>query len=128
MPDLASRLKTLIEQRHETDPAFKKAFTDFYDTCRTSINPELSQGAVEKMLIQHILTERMFRTVFNNSAFTRRNIITREIENVVDALIRESFSREEFLKPLDRFYVATEEATMLCKDFSQKQHFFLGVI
>ena len=87
MPDLASRLKTLIEQRHETDPAFKKAFTDFYDTCRTSINPELSQGAVEKMLIQHILTERMFRTVFNNSAFTRRNIITREIENVVDALI-----------------------------------------
>ena len=61
VPDLASRLKTLIEQRYETDPAFKKAFTDFYDTCRTSINPELSQDAVEEMLIQHILTERIFR-------------------------------------------------------------------
>ena len=123
VPDLASRLKTLIEQRHETDPAFKKAFTDFYDTCRTSINPELSQDAVEEMLIQHILTERMFRTVFNNSAFTRRNIIAREIENVVDELIRQAFSREEFLKPLDRFYVAIEQAAMFCKDFSQKQHF-----
>ena len=123
VPDLASRLKTLIEQRYETDPAFKKAFTDFYDTCRTSINPELSQDAVEEMLIQHILTERMFRTVFNNSAFTRRNIIAREIENVVDELIRQAFSREEFLKPLDRFYVAIEQAAMLCKDFSQKQHF-----
>ena len=119
--DLASRLKTLIEQRHETDPAFKKAFTDFYDTCRTSINPELSQDAVEEMLIQHILTERIFRTVFHNSAFTRRNIIAREIENVVDELIRQAFSREEFLKPLDRFYVAIEQAAMLCKDFSQKQ-------
>ena len=123
VPDLANKLKALIEQRHETDPAFKKAFTDFYDTCRTSINPELSQDAVEEMLIQHILTERIFRTVFNNSAFTRRNIIAREIENVVDELIREAFSREEFLKPLDRFYVAIEQAAALCKDFSQKQHF-----
>ena len=123
VPDLANKLKELIEQRHETDPAFKKAFTDFYETCRTSINPELSQDAVEEMLIQHILTERIFRTVFNNSAFTRRNIIAREIENVVDALIREAFSREEFLKPLDRFYLAIEQAAMLCKDFSQKQHF-----
>ena len=123
VPDLANKLKELIEQRHETDPAFKKAFTDFYDTCRTSINPELSQDAVEEMLIQHILTERIFRTVFNNSAFTRRNIIAREIENVVDELIRQAFSREEFLKPLDRFYVAIEQAAMLCKDFSQKQHF-----
>ena len=123
VPDLANRLKELIEQRHETDTAFKKAFTDFYETCRTSINPELSQDAVEEMLIQHILTERIFRTVFNNSAFTRRNIIAREIENVVDALIRQAFSREEFLKPLDPFYVAIEQASALCKDFSQKQHF-----
>ena len=123
VPNLASKLKELIEQRHETDPAFKKAFSDFYETCRTAINPELSQDAVEEMLIQHILTERIFRTVFNNSAFTRRNIIAREIENVVDELIRQAFSREEFLKPLDRFYVAIEHAAMLCKDFTQKQHF-----
>ncbi len=123
VPALANKLKELIEQRHETDPAFKKAFTDFYEICRTSINPELSQEAVEEMLIQHILTERIFRTVFNNSAFTRRNIIAREIENVVDELIRQAFSREEFLKPLDRFYIAIEQAAMLCKDFSQKQHF-----
>ena len=123
VPDLANQLKERIEQQHETDPAFKKAFTDFYETCRTAINPDLSQDAVEEMLVQHILTERIFRTVFNNSAFTRRNIIAREIENVVDALIRQAFSREEFLNPLDRFYVAIEQAAMLCKDFSQKQHF-----
>ena len=123
VPDLANKLKELIEQRHETDPAFKKAFTDFYEICCTSINPELSQDAVEEMLIQHILTERIFRTVFNNSAFTRRNIIAREIENVVDELIRQAFSREEFLKSLDRFYVAIEQAAALCQDFSQKQHF-----
>ena len=123
VPDLANRLKELIDQRHETDPAFKEAFADFYETCRTSINPELSQDAVEEMLIQHILTERIFRTVFERSDFTRRNIIAREIENVSDALMRHAVSRDAFLAPLDRFYVAIEQAATLCNDFSQKQHF-----
>ena len=123
VPDLASALKTLIDQRHEMDPAFKEAFTDFYDICRTSINPELSQDAVEEMLIQHILTERIFRTVFNRSDFTLRNIIAREIENVSYILMRHEMSRDVFLEPLDRFYVAIEQAATLCKDFSQKQHF-----
>ena len=123
VPDLANQLKVLIEQRYETDLAFKKAFADFYETCRTSINPDLSQDAVEEMLTQHILTERIFRTVFDRSDFTRRNIIAREIENVSDVLMRHAMSRDAFLQPLDRFYVAIEQAATLCKDFSQKQHF-----
>ena len=123
VPDLANALKALIDQRHETDPAFKEAFTDFYNICRISINPELSGDAVEEMLIQHILTERIFRTVFNRSDFTLRNIIAREIENVSYTLMRHEVSRDVFLEPLDRFYVAIEQAATLCKDFSQKQHF-----
>ena len=123
VPDLANKLKELIEERHETDPAFKTAFADFYETCKTAINPELSQEAVEEMLTQHILTERIFRTVFERSDFTRRNIIAREIENVSDVLMRHAMSRDAFLEPLNRFYAAIEEAATLCKDFSQKQHF-----
>ena len=123
VPDLANKLMELIEQRYETDPTFKKAFADFYEICRTAINPDLSRFAVEEMLIQHILTERIFRTVFERSDFTRRNIIAREIENVSDALMRHAVSRDAFLEPLDRFYVAIEQAALLCRDFSQKQHF-----
>ena len=63
---------------------------------------------MEEMLIQHLLTERLFRTVFNRPAFTRRNVIAFEIENVIDALTSHSFSRDEFLSSLDRFYVAIE--------------------
>ena len=123
VPDLANELKERIEQRYETDPAFKKAFADFYETCKTSINPELSQDAVEEMLIQHILTERIFRTVFERSDFTRRNIIAREIENVSDTLMRHAVSRDAFLGRLNRFYIAIEQAATFCRDFSQKQHF-----
>jgi len=123
VPDLASKLMELIEQRYDSDPSFKKAFTDYYEICRSAINPDLSRAAVEEMLIQHILTERIFRTVFDRSDFTRRNIIAREIENVTDALMRQAVSRDSFLEPLDRFYVAIEQAATLCRDFSQKQHF-----
>ena len=45
---------------------FSAAFAGFLDKCRQSINPNLAEAAVEEMLIQHLLTERLFRTVFNN--------------------------------------------------------------
>ncbi len=123
VPALAGKLKELINQRHAVDTAFQTAFANFYETCRTTINPELSRDAVEEMLIQHILTERIFRTVFSRSDFTSRNIIAVEIENVSSALMRHAVSRDVFLEPLDRFYSAIEQAAALCKDFSQKQSF-----
>ena len=123
IPALAAKLKELVEQEHKTNAVFKEAFTSFYQTCRTSINPNLSQAAVEEMLIQHILTERIFLKVFERSDFTSRNIIAIEIEKVSKALMQHSVSRDEFLKPLNPFYSAIEEAATNCKDFSEKQHF-----
>ena len=123
VPALGKRLAEFIDEQHETNPQFVTAFTDFYQQCRAAINPNLSVAAVEEMLIQHLLTERIFRTVFDNPDFTRRNIIAREIENVIEVLIQNAFSRDEFLKPLNPFYIAIENAATLCKDFSQKQEF-----
>ena len=123
VPALGRRLAALITEQHETNSRFVTAFTGFYEQCRAAINPNLSAAAVEEMLIQHLLTERIFRTIFDNPDFTRRNIIAREIENVIEILIQNAFSRDEFLKPLNRFYTAIENAATLCKDFSQKQHF-----
>ena len=123
VPALGKKAAELIAEQHKTNPQFVTAFTDFYEQCRAAINPNLSTAAVEEMLIQHLLTERIFRTVFNNPDFTRRNIIAREIENVVEVLIGQTYSRDAFLKELDPFYLAIEQAALLCKDFSQKQQF-----
>ena len=123
VPALGRKAAELIAEQHETNPQFVNAFDTFYQQCRDAINPNLSKAAVEEMLIQHLLTERIFRTVFDNPDFTRRNIIAREIENVIEILIQNAFSRDEFLKPLNPFYTAIENAATLCKDFSQKQHF-----
>ena len=123
VPELGKKLATLIETEHQNNPRFQKAFINFHEQCQTSINPNLSIAAVEEMLIQHLLTERIFRTVFNNSDFTRRNIIAREIENVIDALTSQAFDRNQFLQSLDPFYVAIEQTAATITDFSQKQGF-----
>ena len=121
--DIGQGLAKLIQQERRSNHTFTAAFAGFLDKCRHSINPNLSEEAVEEMLIQHLMTERLFRTVFNRPAFTRRNVIAFEIENVIDALTSHAFSRDEFLRSLDRFYVAIERTAATISDFSQKQHF-----
>ena len=121
--DIGQGLAALIQQERKSNRVFTNAFAEFLAKCRQSINPNLAEAAVEEMLIQHLLTERLFRTVFNRPAFTRRNVIAFEIENVIDALTSQSFSRDEFLGSLDRFYVAIERTAETISDFSHKQHF-----
>ncbi|MCY4554606.1 MAG: N-6 DNA methylase, partial [Candidatus Poribacteria bacterium] len=123
VPELGEKLTALIETERQNNPRFQEAFIRFHEQCQTSINPNLSIAAVEEMLIQHLLTERIFRTVFNNRDFTRRNIIAREIENVIDALTSQTFDRNQFLQSLDPFYVAIEQTAATITDFSQKQGF-----
>ncbi len=123
VPALGEGLAQLIRGERETNPRFARAFGDFHEKCRQSINSNLSEAAVEEMLIQHLLTERIFRTVFNNPDFPRRNVIANEIEKVIDALTSQSFTRDGFLQSLDRFYVAIERNAARITDFSQKQGF-----
>ena len=123
VPALGERAATLIQNEEEINARFQEAFSDFHHHCQEAINPNLSKSAVEEMLIQHLLTERIFRTVFDNPDFTRRNIIAREIENVIDALTWQAYNRSEFLRELNPFYSAIERAAATFIDFSQKQHF-----
>ena len=123
VPALGQGLAERIHGERETNQAFISAFTDFHEKCRQSINPNLSEAAVEEMLIQHLLTEQIFHTVFYNQDFTRRNVIANEIEKVIDALTSQSFSRHDFLGDLNPFYTAIERTAATIHDFSQKQGF-----
>jgi predicted helicase len=123
IPDLAQGLVQRIQEEHAKNKTFVAAFTSFLELCRTSLDPHMSRETVDEMLVQHLLTERLFRTIFDNSDFINRNVIASEIEKMIQALTSRAFNRKEFLKSLDRFYIAIENATRNLDDWSEKQHF-----
>ena len=123
VPVLGRGVAKRIQSERRDNPPFREAFANFHRQCQAAINPNLTAAEVEEMLIQHLLTERIFRTIFDNPDFTNRNIIAVEIEKVIRILTHRSLSRSEFLRPLDAFYVAIEKTAATLTDYSQKQHF-----
>jgi predicted helicase len=123
IPELARGLEALSEQERGKNQRFVAAFAEFERVCRNAINPNISVQAIEEMLVQHLLTERLFRTVFGNENFTRRNVIAAEIEKVIDALTSRAFSRRDYLRQLDHFYNAIEDAARTIDDWGEKKGF-----
>lgn len=122
-PELARGLLDLITAAHNNNKKFQAAFAEFFELCRDSLNPNISREAVNEMLIQHLLTERLMRTVFENPDFVHRNVIAVEVEKVIAALTSRSFSRTQFLGQLDYFYEAIETAARGLSGFSERQTF-----
>src|SRR5689334_1984700 len=78
VPHLAATLTTLIDEAQRNNPAFRAALAAFLAMCRKALNPATSEAEVEDMLKQHILTERIFRGIFQNAGFVRRNAVAAE--------------------------------------------------
>jgi predicted helicase len=123
IPNIAKRLLELINEEQQRNARFVAAFTAFTDLCRTTLNPKISVEEIKEMLVQHLLTERLFRTVFNNPDFVNKNAIAAEIERVIAALTSRSFNRNAFMRSLDPFYGAIEGAARGIETWSERQSF-----
>jgi len=123
VPDLAKGLHSKIADAHLHNRDFARAFAELLRQCHLVISPDLPAAQVDEMLVQHLLTERLFRRIFENPDFVARNVIARNIEQVARALTSASFSRDEFLRNLDRFYIAIGRAAATLSDFFEKQRF-----
>ncbi|HVA91290.1 MAG TPA: DNA helicase, partial [Chloroflexota bacterium] len=120
IPELAEGLLKRIQAEHQVgNRAFSLAFEEFLALCRTSLDPQMTRATVDEMLVQHLLTERLFRTVFGNDQFTNRNVIAAEIEKVIQALTSRAFDRRAFLQSLDVFYQSIEAAAVGITDWSE---------
>lgn len=120
--DIAAQLKTKIDSAHQDNPGFQRKFAEFMELCRRSLNPNISREAIDEMLIQHLMTERIIRRVFDVEHFARTNVIAAKIEEVIDALTSDYFNRADFMGGLRHFHQAIEDAAEDL-DFSDKQSF-----
>jgi predicted helicase len=123
VPELSQQVENLIKEERRRNPNFLRAFQDFYELCRQAINPNLTEEAVERMLVQHLLTERIFRRIFKNDDFRTRNVVAAEIEKVIAELTKRSLNRDDFLKRLEPFYHAIEQNADNATSYTEKQDF-----
>ena len=123
VPQLGNALAAILKKARKENPKYAAAFANFVIVCRGSLNPNLSESAVEEMLVQHLLTERILRKIFDIEDFRQRNVIAADIEKVIATLTAKHFSRDDFLKALDPFYKAIEAAAERFTDFTAKQMF-----
>jgi predicted helicase len=122
---IGQSLKLKIEEAHrdKRNKKFQQAYLDFQAISRQSLNPNISREAIDEMLIQHLMTERIIRKVFRLDEFATDNVIAGEVEKVIKALTSQSFNRTEFLGRLDLFYQAIEDAADQLATFEEKQTF-----
>ena len=122
VPELGrALLQTIEDERHNAK--FKRAFDAFMEVCRSALNPNIREHTVKEMLVQHLLTERLFKRVFQNDEWFAHNVIAREIDGVIDALASRKWNRAQFLKSLDPFFKAIEDRARTLPDYGEKQAF-----
>lgn len=83
VPALAEELRAIITEQLAANESFRQAMDTFLELCRISINPNIQPADLREMVIQHLLTEDVFMTVFDEAQFHSENVISRKMQEVV---------------------------------------------
>ncbi|MEH2105370.1 type ISP restriction/modification enzyme [Nostoc sp.] len=122
LPAVLNALRNLIDSQIETNVAFKIARAKFWSICKESINPEVTLLDIREMMIQHILTEDIFISIFNESQFHRENNIARELKGVIDTFFTGS-TKKNTLGTIERYYKVIRRTAANIYNHYEKQKF-----
>ncbi len=120
VPDLLTTLRDVLD--HENSAPFLQARAAFYKTCQEAINPTLSLADIREMIIQHILTEDIFATIFEESKFHEDNNIARQIRQVTGTFFTGA-TRQNILRKIKPYYQAIKAQAAAIADHHEKQRF-----
>lgn len=79
LPQILNALRAAVEEAQARSSDFARALKDFLAHAREAINTTVSVDDVREMLIQHILTEEIFASVFDNAQYHRENNIAKRL-------------------------------------------------
>jgi predicted helicase len=122
VPKLVEILKKKIDQNHKENSEFKKIYFEFLEICQNSIDKNISEKEIFEMLIQHILTEDIFKTVFDESDFHNHNNIARKLGELENSLF-DRFQKKELFENINYYYSAIRSHSSALKDAKEKQKF-----
>lgn len=122
IPKLTQTLRELLNSEEKSNAKFVKERDKFLKLCHDSINPEVSKEDVREMIIQHILTEDIFNTIFDETQFHRENNIAHQLEIVINTFFTGT-TKKTALSSLQHYSKAINAAAAGIADHHEKQKF-----
>ena len=122
LPDLLVEIRKVIEDQAPGNARFVTQRDRLLELVQKAINPHLGLDDVREMLIQHILTEEIFTSVFNESQFHRENNVAHELHNVTETFFSGALRRNTLLK-IEPYYNVIKAAAANIANHHEKQKF-----
>lgn len=122
IPNVANALRNLINDSADNNKDFTTKRDEFHETCKQSINPEITLDDINEMMIQHILTADIFNTIFDEPYFHRENNIAEQLERVINTFFTRQI-RENLLSKINMYYQAINATAAGIADHHEKQKF-----
>lgn len=122
IPTIVETLRNTISEQYKTNKKFLTASEDFFEMCQKEINPQITKEDIREMIIQHILTEDLFKSVFDESDFHHENNIAAQLESLVNTFMSRSV-RQNQLGELGHYYKTLNAQAALVSDHHEKQKF-----
>ncbi|MCP4457585.1 MAG: N-6 DNA methylase [Cytophagales bacterium] len=122
IPTIVETLRTLIAEQNKTNSTYTKARDEFWEMCKQEINPAITIEDIREMVIQHILTEDLFKSVFDESDFHHENNIAHELERLVNTFMNREV-RQNQLGELGHYYKTLNAQASTVADHHEKQKF-----
>jgi predicted helicase len=122
IPTIVETLRNTISEQYKTNKKFVTASEDFFEMCQKEINPQITKEDIREMIIQHILTEDLFKSVFDESDFHHENNIAAQLESLVNTFMSRSV-RQNQLGELGHYYKTLNAQAALVSDHHEKQKF-----
>lgn len=122
LPTIATTLRSMIDEQAKSNKKFKTARDKFWNMCKQSINKDITHDDVYEMMIQHILTEDIFNTIFDETQFHEENNIAKELEKVLNTFFTRELRRNT-LNSIQRYYQIIKASASNIADHHEKQKF-----
>ncbi|WP_375561564.1 N-6 DNA methylase [Bernardetia sp. OM2101] len=122
IPPIIKELRQLMDEEAKENKEFVKAKTKFLKICQDSINPDITPKDIREMLVQHILTQDIFNTIFDEADFHRSNNIASELENVLKTFFTKNIKRN-FYPKIRNYYAVIKTVAARIEDVQEKQTF-----
>lgn len=126
LPRILKVLRETIKREERENAEFGARRDRFWEVCKQSIGPQMTQEDVHEILIQHILSEDIFLHIFGEAQFHQENNISQQVQAVVNTFFKGAL-RKEVRQSIEHYYAAIRNKAASISNHHDKQEFLKQV-